>query len=314
MSVTVLKPGILSLLQDEGRLGQQQLGLTSGGPMDPEAFYWANRLCDNADNSTAIEVTLGGLLLQFNCYNRVAFGGAAMPLSLNGETLQNWRSFCVTPGDILAVGHASKGCRGYIAIGGGFQVAPVFGSTSTVVREGIGGLNGRALEAGDEIACRSDTSDHCWQLPEAQQPRYSNWLTLRVLPGYQNQSFSRDQQTLFFQNSYYLTQECDRMGYRLGGPPINSSLKGILSEGVCLGAIQIPPDGQPIVMMNDHQTIGGYPKIGSVLSLDLARLAQLKPGDKVNFAAITLESAHKALRLSRANLKATRLQAVSNEC
>ena len=314
----VINPGILSLLQDAGRLGRHQIGLTSGGPLDPEAFYWANRLCNipgdsntsnsNPENNTTIEITVGGLQLKAHTDTHIAVTGADMPLTINGEPRETWRSQAVSAGDSIQLGYASEGCRAYLAVAGGFQIEPMFGSSATVVREGIGGLSGTALQQGDKLPCGEYRSAQHWQLPESDRPHYGKQITLRVIPGYQQHSFSRFQQRLFFHNTYTVSDRCDRMGYRLEGPKLVSSIEGILSEGICLGAIQVPADGQPIILMNDRQTIGGYPKIGSVLSLDLAKLAQLTPGGKVNFAAITMDCAHNALHLAQSRLQSIALE------
>lgn len=310
MSLKIINPGILALLQDAGRFGQHQIGLTTGGPLDPLAFHWANRLCDNSAGATAIEVTVGGLKMQAQCPTRIAVTGGEVPVSINGHDAQRWRTHTLKTGDSVELGYSQKGCRAYLAVSGGFNVTPSFGSSATVVREGIGGLDGQALKAGATLACQADTSTHCWALPEDDQPQYHNQVTLRVIPGYQEHTFNRVQQRLFFHNTYHVSDRCDRMGYRLTGPAIESSITGILSEGICLGAIQVPADGQPIILMNDRQTIGGYPKIGSVLSLDLAQLAQLVPGNKVNFAAITIDCAHNALHLARSRFDNTALVSV----
>lgn len=298
MSVEITHAGILSQLQDAGRYGKHQLGLTSGGALDPTAFRWANLLCGNPAAASAIEVAVGGLALTFHCHTRVAVCGADCQLRLNDQPRNSWRSHCVQPGDTLRLGFARRGVRCYVAVSGGFTLEPWLGSTATVVREGVGGLQGRALQAGDQLPCDEDRQTLCWQVPTAARPRYSNRATLRLIPGYQNEHFEREQQQVFFQSTFQVSELCDRMGYRLKGPAIRANIDNLLSEGICLGAVQLPPDGQPIVLMNDHQTIGGYPKIGSVLSLDVARLAQLKPGDQVNFAAITLATARRALQLA----------------
>ena len=305
----VTHAGILSLLQDAGRFGCHQIGLTSGGPLDPQAFYWANRLCGNAANHTCIEISVGGLQLQAQSHSRIAVTGANMRLTINGDEQALWRSHDVKPNDKIQLKFSSQGVRAYLAVSGGFHIEPSFGSSATVTREAIGGLNGKALQAGDVLACNDQkiTSPH-WQLGAAHQPHYPKQITLRVIPGYQEHHFSRTQQRLFFHNSYTVSQLCDRMGYRLEGPKINADIEGILSEGICLGAIQVPADGQPIILLNDRQTIGGYPKIGSVLSLDLAQLAQLLPGDKVNFEAITIDCAHNILHLAQSRLLNTNLE------
>ena len=297
-TVEILHPGLLSLLMDAGRFGQHQIGLTSGGPLDPEAFYWANRLCDNdAAHSTTIETTIGGLKLRVDAPVRVAVTGGETAVTINGVSAPRWQTLRLQAGDTLELGYSQRGSRLYVAFAGGLQVAPQFGSTATVVREGIGGLHGTALQKGDTIPAATDSGGSCLRLPPAQRPHYSQRATLRVVTGYQQESFNREQQRRFFQSTYEVSERCDRMGYRLLGPPVHSALNGILSEGICLGAVQLPPDGQPIVLLNDRQTIGGYPKIGSVLSLDLARMAQLMPGDKVNFAAIDMALAQRILHL-----------------
>ncbi len=202
-------------------------------------------------------------------------------------------------GDIIRVGFATSGCRSYLGVAAGFAIEPSFGSTATVVREHIGGLRGERLQVGDQLPCATVTACKRYYLGERDRPRYQNTLTVRVIPGYQQRHFSRAAQRRFFGSTFHVSERCDRMGYRLEGPAIACDIDGILSEGICFGAIQIPPDGQPIVLLNDRQTIGGYPKIGAALSLDAARLSQLVPGCSVHFAAITPHTAHKALRLAQ---------------
>lgn len=310
MSIKIINPGILSLLQDAGRMGQHQIGLTSGGPMDPQAFHWANRLCENSAGATAIEVSVGGFKMQAQTTTRIAVTGGEVPLTINGQSAERWRSYTFTPGDTLELGYSQKGCRAYLAVSGGFLVEPEFGSSATVVREGIGGVDGGGLKAGITLSCREDKTQQHWRVPDSERPLFSKHITLRVIPGYQDHTFDRIQQRLFFHNTFEVSDRCDRMGYRLTGPNVSSSIEGILSEGICLGAIQVPADGQPIILMNDRQTIGGYPKIGSVLSLDLAKLAQLLPGDKVSFAAITIDKAHNILHLAHSRFHAAQLQPI----
>ncbi|MFN2166586.1 MAG: biotin-dependent carboxyltransferase family protein [Anaerolineae bacterium] len=298
MSLEVIQPGLMSLLQDRGRFGQQRIGLTSGGPLDPEAYTLANRLLDNDANATALEVSFGGLVLRATVDTFFCVTGAAMPLRINDAPCERWRVHPVSAGDEIALDFAEAGCRAYLAVAGGFQVQPQFGSTSTVAREGIGGLAGGKLQPGDLLPCATVTARPLRHLPREHQPHYGRDVTLRVVPGYQQAHFSRLQQRRLFSHRYTVSDRCDRMGYRLEGPAISCDIEGILSEGICFGAIQIPADGQPIVLLNDRQTIGGYPKIGAALSLDVARLAQLTPGANVHFAAITPHAAHNALHLA----------------
>lgn len=299
MSLVVVQGGVLSLLQDSGRRGYHRLGLAVGGPLDGEAFHYCNRLLCNTPGSTAVEISVGGLHLEARVDTWLCLTGAAMPLSINGERRGRWEVHQVLAGDRIRIDYAQAGCRAYLGVAGGFSVAPMFGSTATVVREQLGGLRGERLQAGDVLPCAAVHTRRRYYLPERDQPRYHNTLTVRVIPGYQQRHFPRREQRRFFGEPFRVTERCDRMGYRLEGPAIACDRGGILSEGICFGAIQIPPDGAPIVLLNDRQTIGGYPKIGAALSLDAARLSQLAPGATVHFAPITPHTAQRALHLAQ---------------
>jgi biotin-dependent carboxylase-like uncharacterized protein len=299
MSMTVVQSGVLSLLQDAGRRGSHRLGLTNGGPLDGEAYHYCNRLLQNKAGSTAVEISVGGLQLQSQVDTNICLTGATMPLTINGQDRAVWEVHRVAAGDLIHIGYARSGCRSYLGVADGFVIAPAFGSTATVVRERVGGLRGERLLAGDELPCAAVTARKCLYLHERDRPRYQNTLTVRVIPGYQQRRFDRVEQRRFFSSTYRVSERSDRMGYRLEGPPVDCEVDGILSEGICSGAIQIPPDGQPIVLLNDRQTIGGYPKIGAALSLDAARLTQLPPGSTVHFAPITVHTAHRALQLAQ---------------
>ena len=298
MSMKVIQPGLLSLVQDRGRFGRHRIGLTSGGPLDGEAYDYCNRLLGNDDNSTVIEVSFGGLQLESQCDTFVCLTGADMPLHVNEDQQPLWEVLPVRAGDRIKLEFARSGCRAYLGVAGGFDIAPSFGSAATVVREKIGGLRGDKLHAGDILPCPATATGRRLFLPAQWRPRYQDTVTVRVIPGYQQALFNRLQQRRFFSHSYTVSDRSDRMGYRLEGPAIECDIDGILSEGICAGAIQIPADGQPIVLLNDRQTIGGYPKIGAALSLDTARLAQLTPGGTVHFAPITPYAAHNALHLA----------------
>ena len=298
MSLQVLKPGIYSLLQDGGRFGHHSMGLTTGGPLDRTAFRWANLLCENSENSACIEVTIGGLVLQSTIKTTLALTGADIPLSINQQPVELWQSHSINPGDTIELGFARSGSRAYLAVSGGLQAEPIFNSVATVPREGLGGLHadGSPLKTGDRLPCKSIEDANLWRLPENLRADYSeNSAQLRVVLGYQQEAFSDTQKQLFFSSEYSVSKYSDRMGYRLEGAEIIPSLNGILSEGICLGAIQFPADGQPIILLNDRQTIGGYPKIGSLLSLDIGRLAQLSAGAKLRFGAISVERAQTLL-------------------
>jgi len=313
----VTNAGVLSLVQDAGRFGAFNLGLTNGGPADIQAFYWANRLCGNELNTSAIEVSIGGLALtaQLDCI--IAVTGAPMPLSINGNQVPLWRSFSVKAGDNINLGFSPQGVRCYLAVAGGFVIKESFGSTATVCRESVGGLRGNKLVVNDVLPCKrlvnmKDKPEKL-MLPEHAQPKYSNEVLLHTVLGYQRQNFSRIEKRMLFSSEYQVSKHWDRMGYRLQGRAIKADIEGILSEGISYGAVQIPADGQPIVLLNDRQTIGGYPKIGSVLSLDLAKLAQLLPGDKVSFTPITIDCAHNALHLAHNRFLAAQLEPLCSE-
>ena len=297
MSIQITQAGILSLLQDGGRIGKHRIGLATGGPMDPQAFSWCNRLLQNEAGSTAIEVSFGGLQFEVQTDTHICVTGAPMALTINGSDREHCCVHPVVAGDTVALGFAPTGVRTYLGVADGFTVKPSFGSAATVIREQLGGLNGEKLIAGDQLNCSAAQTRQLLYLAPDKQPQYPNSITVRVIPGYQQKHFSRLQQRRFFSSSYQVSDRSDRMGYRLEGPAISCDIDGILSEGICYGAIQIPADGQPIALLYDRQTIGGYPKIGSALSIDAAKLAQLKPGGEVRFEAISTHTAHNALHL-----------------
>jgi biotin-dependent carboxylase-like uncharacterized protein len=288
----VKQPGLLTLIQDRGRYGAHNLGLTNGGPLDPLAFDWANRLLGNNINDTCLEVSFGGLTLESQVDSSIVITGAELSCKINGKAIEQWRSHAIHKNDLLEFGYATAGVRAYLAVSGGFQITPRFGSTATVVREKVGGLNGDKLQADDELPCATGPTHSSMSVAEVDRPKYATQTILRVVLGYQQQAFESLEQLKFFSSEYKVTDRSDRMGFRLEGEAIHTDMVGMLSEGICHGAIQIPADGQPIVLMNDRQTIGGYPKIGSVIPIDTARLAQLQPGSSIKFEEISLEDAH----------------------
>lgn len=310
MGFVVNNSGMLSLLQDAGRYGFASLGLTTGGPADFVAFQWANKLCGNRHDATAIEITLGGLALTSRVDTIIAFAGAPMPVTINGQEQALWQSFRVKAGDDIYIGYCTQGTRCYLAVRGGFDIQMSFGSTATVCRESVGGINGGKLVAGDVLPCAAvpvSEQNNLLLLPEKQQPSYDDKLTLRTILAYQQQHFSAIDKRLFFSSSYQISKHWDRMGYRLKGRAIKPDVNGIVSEGICYGAIQVPADGQPIVLLNDRQTIGGYPKIGSVIASDCAKLAQLRAGDEVEFEEISIEQANNLYHLSQRLFEHTQL-------
>ena len=311
-ALQVIQSGILSQIQDLGRFGQAHLGMTTSGAADPFAHRIANRLLGNNDNAPVIEMSLGGA--EFVALNRItiALCGADCPLYVNQQPISNWQSHHLLAGDRLSIGMATQGTRIYLAISQGFKVNKQFGSTSTTIREAIGGLDGQALFAKQILTVPTLSAAPLQQLAFQHRPTYPDALQLRVILGYQARQFPSVQIERFLHHRYQITNQSDRMGYRLSGVAIDSKQSQMYSEGICYGAIQVPPDGQPIILLNDRQTIGGYPKLGTVLSLDCTKLAQSRPGVEVSFCAISQEEAHNALLLHQQKLNNLSFVSLSN--
>lgn len=291
----VLRPGVLSLLQDHGRFGQQHLGLSNGGPSDPVAHHWANALLQNPRQATTIEISAGGLVLQSRVRTEIAVCGADMPLTINGKPLALWQGHTVHVGDMIKLGYAQTGMRSYLAVREGFSIPAQFASTATVVRERIGGIDGQALHAGSWLPCNAHDTSLLLRASAEAIPHYTRSLTLRLVPGYQYAAFSKAALRQLLEGHFEVSARSDRMAYQLSGPAISAPQNGIVSEGNCLGAVQVPPDGTPYILLNDRQTIGGYPKLGAILSADCAQLAQCQAGSQIRFQLIDIDKAQHLL-------------------
>ncbi|WP_260260238.1 biotin-dependent carboxyltransferase family protein [Vibrio intestinalis] len=282
--IEIIKPGALSLLQDLGRFGQSQMGITQGGALDDYAYSWANKLLSNPAGAACIEITLGQSSYRINADCQLAITGAEMNAKLDDQPIANWASFNARKGQTLSFAIAQSGLRSYLAVKHGFQVEPQLGSTSTVARDKLGGLTqGLALQPGDKLPVIATQASKQNQLSFRFTPDYSLPIKLRVIEGFQTQLFSDEALNHFYQTSFTVSQNINRMGYRLTGAKVDAPTDTLLSEGIALGAIQVPPDGEPIILLNDRQTLGGYPKLGCVARVDLPRLAQAKPGQTVSF-------------------------------
>lgn len=292
----VIKPGVLATLQDWGRYGQRVNGLSAGGPMDEHAFLWVNRLLDNAPKTCMIEITIGMASFESQVNSTIAVCGADMGLKINNKPAACWSTHTVKAGDILQFSSARIGLRAYLGIAGGFKVDPVFASSATVVREHLGGLNGKALQQNDVIrAQNSGPLNYQRRVPYQFISNCEQPAILRFIPGYQFELFKKSQRDAFITNAYTVSQRLDRMGCQILGEKIIYDGTGIISEGIALGSIQIPPDGQPIILLKDSGSIGGYPKLGCISRIDLNRLAQCRPGDRINFQAIDPDTAAREL-------------------
>jgi biotin-dependent carboxylase-like uncharacterized protein len=269
-------------------MGYRAYGMPVSGVMDRYAYTMANILAGNGRGAALVEMTLRGGRFNFPREAYVAICGADMQARLNGKKVRNWSGFYVPAGSELAFGFALAGCRAYLAISGGIVVPQVMGSRSTYLRAGIGGYQGRALQAGDvlEIARVEGLSFRPNDLAHSAVPTYGNSLRLRVILGPQDDLFTEGAVATFLNSVYTVSPRNDRMGYLLEGEHlIHKSGPDIVSDALCPGSIQVPGSGMPIVMMADCQTTGGYAKIATVIAPDLAMLAQAKAGDKVNFVA-----------------------------
>lgn len=282
----------LCLLQDAGRFGVRHLGVTQGGAADWCSMSWANWLLGNELDATVIEITLGGLAVvaEEECW--LALAGADLAARIDGQPLAPWRSFKLGKGQTLQLTQPLLGARAYLAAPGGFQAPQVLGSSATVVREELGGLDGMGLPlAKGAVLSYCGESRLLREVPLPLQPDLKSNAPLDLVLGAQIGQFSG--QSLFdvFNTTWALDSRADRMGIRLLGSALHYQGQPMISEGIPLGAVQVPPDGQPIVLLNDRQTIGGYPRLGALTPLALARLAQRLPGDKVRFTPVMQERA-----------------------
>lgn len=297
-------PGVLTTVQDEGRYGYEQFGMSPAGPMDLRAFRTANLLVGNPMGESALEATILGPALRFDQDNTIALTGADMGPSLNGQPCPMYQAVAVKAGDLLRLGAAKTGCRAYIAFAGGLDVPPVMGSRATALQNKVGGFQGRRLAKGDAVGFQAP--DPALPLPRtAPIPDHGgNEVTIRVVLGPQDDAFTREGIDTFLGRPYTVSKDFDRMGYRLEGPVIQHKTDGnIISDGMVTGAIQVPTSGQPIIMLAERQTVGGYTKIAAVISADLPLVGQRKTGDRIRFQAVSVEEAHRLWRAFDRELK-----------
>lgn len=296
MGIVVENPGILTTVQDEGRFGYQQFGVSPAGPMDTQSFYLANILVGNKRSEGVLEMTFQGPTLRFEKDIIVAITGGDLKATLNGEPAPMYQAFLVHAGDVLSFGMiGGNGRIGYLAFAGGLDIPLVMGSKSTLMRNNLGGVHGRKLEKGDVIGFANPKTE----LPNMELRKLEpevfpkNEITLRVVTGPQDSEFTEKELKRFFWYGAEITNEFDRMGCRLKREePVQHKGDGnIISDGIAFGSIQVPSNGQPIIMLADRQSTGGYTKIGTVIAVDLPKLAQSVPGYKVRFIRVGIELA-----------------------
>jgi antagonist of KipI len=310
-SVFVVKPGLLTTVQDRGRWGSQSFGVSVAGPMDLYSHRLANVLAGNDADAATLEVTIAGPELEFDDARTLAVTGASFDVTIDHRPVALRSAVSVSAGSILRFGRRLRGSRAYLAISGGIATPVVLGSRATHLSSAMGGLDGRALRPGDRVPLGAPApparptprapiaeSGSSWALPDGH-------ATLRVLPGPQLDRFVPAAWDVLQSVSYRLASDSNRMGYRLVGPSLETPGRlDVISDATPLGVVQVPPSGQPILLMADRQTTGGYPKIAAVISADISVAGQLGPGDTVSFAACSPREALAALIAQERSLMA----------
>ena len=303
--IKILDPGPQTTVQDLGRTGQMRYGIPPSGPVDRSAFLLANRLVGNPDTAAALECTLLGPRFEMTAAGAIAVTGADMPATVNGRDAAGWTTIALKPGDVVKFGAARTGVRAYIGIAGGIDVPLVLGSRSTYLRGRVGGLEGRALRKGDELAVFACGPVTMRRVARHAIPDYTGKPTVRAILGPQDDRFTAAGIRALFDGRYEVLPQSDRMGSRLRGPRIEHARgHDIISDGIALGSIQVPGDGQPIVLLVDRQSTGGYTKMATICSSDIWRVGQARPGQSIRFQQIDVEEAHRLLRESDTALEA----------
>jgi len=314
----VIAPGPLATVQDRGRPGYQRYGVSVSGAVDEYALVLGNLLVGNDRDAAALEVTLG--IAEFEFLEPAAFAvtGGDLGATLAGAPVPMWQEVPAEAGDRLAFAAPVLGLRAYLCVAGGFDTPPALGSRATHIGSKLGGFEGRALQTDDELPFGDPGSDFAGRMaPDELRPAYAAEVTIRVVPGPQDDAFTEEGRTTFYDSAYTVTDQLDRMGARLDGPVVEAidGRYDIVSDAVPRGSVQIPGDGKPIVLLADRQTTGGYAKIAVVATADLPLLAQAGPGTVVRFAPVEVEEAEEAARLHLAALDEpvfeTALQAVT---
>lgn len=296
MGMKIEDGGILTSIQDGGRFGFEQFGVSPSGPMDERSMHIGNILVDNPIGESCLETTVMGPTIRFEESAVLAVTGADCSPTVNGKAVPMYRAFSVKAGDVVKLGMVKAGCRSYLAIAGGIKVPVLMNSKCTMVGKNFGGYEGRKLQKGDVL----ELEKHLSVLPNM-PARFTTANTytakehlLRVIMGPQDDMFTEKGIESFLTGSYKVGQEFDRQGYRLEGPVIEHQVDGnIISDGIVTGSIQVPTAGQPIIMLAEHQTVGGYTKIATVISVDLPVIGQCKAGDVIRFQAVSVEEAEK---------------------
>ncbi|MGL5345851.1 MAG: biotin-dependent carboxyltransferase family protein [Peptostreptococcaceae bacterium] len=302
----IVEGGLQTTIQDFGRVGYQEFGFSPCGALDKKSLAIANILVGNVENEAGIEITLIGPIMKFTKSNIIAITGGNLNPKINGKEVKMYKAVLVEKGDMLSFTNAINGARGYISFAGGLDVDCVMGSKSTNLKCKIGGLEGRELKKNDfiEFTSPKDYLENFASRVINVNDRANKTIILRVILGPQDDAFTSEGLKTFLSSEYEITKEFDRMGCRLEGPEIeHKSSSDIISDGIALGSIQIPATKKPIIMLNDRQTTGGYTKIGTIISVDIQKIAQCKVKDKIKFESVDVETAQNIYRKELEELK-----------
>jgi antagonist of KipI len=301
MGIKIIKAGLQTTVQDLGRTGYRKDGIIVSGAMDTLALQIGNLLLGNEIGEAGLECTLMGPKILFETAQLVALTGGDMSALVDGVSVKMWRPLYMKKGSVLSFGTALQGCRTYLTVFGGFKLHAVLGSYSTYLKAGFGGYEGRALKNEDALSFnkiyKGDEKLFNWSLDLKLYPDLADGV-VRVLKGPEYDLFTEESLVMLEEERYLITNEADRMGYRLQGPAVQTTeIKEMLSSAVCFGTVQVTQSGAAIILMADHQTTGGYPRVLQVITADLTRLAQMKSGQQIRFKLVTLAEARAALLL-----------------
>jgi antagonist of KipI len=312
--VEVLAPGLFTMVQDLGRPGFGAMGVSASGAADAIALRLGNRLVGNEENAAGLEMTLVGGTFRFPQGNLVSLTGSDFDATLDGSPVPVWTSLKVRPGQTLAMGATRSGARGYLCVHGGIVVELFLGSSSTHALSGLGGFEGRMLRKGDVLnvgvwqGTGEDAPYHNRAIATDVLRRLMPGRVLRVTAGPQSDWFDASSRRQFYEHTFRVAEESNRMGLRLEGASIPAPMsREMITEGVSLGAIQVPAGGQPIILFVEQQTTGGYPKIANVISADLHTVGQLRPRDEIRFELVDMETARSLLKEQESLLSSSQL-------
>jgi antagonist of KipI len=317
VNATAIRAGFLTSVQDLGRTGFRELGVSLGGALDAHALRVANLLAGNEESAAGLEITFGGLRLRFVHDRIVVWGGGNFDARIGSTSSPAGHPALVRAGEEFSIGSPKGGCRAWLAISGGIDVPAVLGSRSGDLRGGFGGIKGRPVRDGEEFPIGENSSRAKVLSKKLRPERIARWKPphdwsstvrrqpiLRYVRGADSDRFDDVTIQRFAGETFIVSPDSDRMGIRLDGPPLERRQDvDLLSEAVAPGTVQVPPSGKPILLLNDCQTIGGYPKIAHVITVDLPIAAQLCPGDRVRFSKVSITDAHALLLERERNLE-----------